>query len=198
MLKIINLPNNEEIEVENGIVIIGANGSGKTRLGSWINLHSPHKNNSHRITAQKSLNFSSKIHQLIDLESAKKSLLYGGNANIPQKSNGRMSGKPITVLIQDYDKLLTYLFSDHSHSALTYRKESAERNEKISIKPTKIEKVKKIWEEIIQHHILEIGEGEVKTKPKDNEENSYNSSEMSDGERIIFYLIGHCIMKNNT
>jgi|SRR5829696_3141634 len=40
---------------EGPLVVIGANGSGKTRLGTWIEFESGHIERVHRISAQKSL-----------------------------------------------------------------------------------------------------------------------------------------------
>lgn len=44
-----------EVRSQSSVVIIGANGSGKTRFGSWIELHSPERYLVHRIASQKSL-----------------------------------------------------------------------------------------------------------------------------------------------
>ncbi len=46
---------NESVETPQSLLLIGANGSGKTRLGSWIEINSPQKQLVHRISAQKSL-----------------------------------------------------------------------------------------------------------------------------------------------
>src|SRR6476620_1638648 len=43
------------IETESSVVIVGSNGSGKTRLESWIDRESPQKSLVHRVGAQKSL-----------------------------------------------------------------------------------------------------------------------------------------------
>lgn len=43
----------------NSIVIIGANGSGKSKLGAWIEKQEP--NEIHRIGGQRSLNFNKNI-----------------------------------------------------------------------------------------------------------------------------------------
>ena len=55
----LSLPNSagdtQEIETTTNILFVGANGSGKTRLGTWIELQSPQKEKVHRISAQKSL-----------------------------------------------------------------------------------------------------------------------------------------------
>ena len=55
----ITLPQNkdgiEEIKTSKSLLFVGANGSGKTRLGTWIEFNSPQKDKVHRISAQKSL-----------------------------------------------------------------------------------------------------------------------------------------------
>ncbi len=79
-IKKLNLPNDgsqlREIETAQSVLFIGANGSGKTRLGTWIEITSPQKHIVHRISAQKSLQFpDSTTPQSIDL--AQKDLLFG-------------------------------------------------------------------------------------------------------------------------
>ncbi len=44
-----------EIECPDNVVIIGANGSGKSKMGAWIELHPPGVTIVHRISAQKAL-----------------------------------------------------------------------------------------------------------------------------------------------
>ena len=58
---------------------------------------------------------------------------------------------------------------------------------------TKLDLVKRVWEEILPHRELVIGGLRVQTHVRDHAEKMYNSSEMSDGERVIFYLIGQCL-----
>ena len=64
------------IETEGIIVVIGANGTGKTRLGSWIEFSPGSVDKVHRVSAQKSLS----IPPTIPIESIGKarSLLYYG------------------------------------------------------------------------------------------------------------------------
>lgn len=49
------LPNTISIQSKGSVVILGPNGSGKTRLGSWLEMQSGLKDRVHRISAQKSL-----------------------------------------------------------------------------------------------------------------------------------------------
>lgn len=45
----------ESVELTSHLVITGANGSGKTRLGVWIEENHQHHRPTHRISAQKAL-----------------------------------------------------------------------------------------------------------------------------------------------
>ena len=64
---------------------------------------------------------------------------------------------------------------------------------------TKLDKIQEIWEKVLPHRKLKKEAGVIKTYPSDNSDSIYNSSEMSDGERVIFYLIGEvmCVPKNS-
>jgi len=48
-------------------------------------------------------------------------------------------------------------------------------------------------ETILPHRELIIGGLRIQTRIRGQEDKIYNSSEMSDGERVIFYLIGQCL-----
>lgn len=82
-----NLPNNNGNKIEyttkaNSVIIISPNGSGKSKLGAWIE-----KNNSenvHRIGAQRNLNFNQNI-QLKSFNEAENIVLYGSSN---QKNKG--------------------------------------------------------------------------------------------------------------
>lgn len=75
----IKLPllNNQQIYVEDkkSIVLVGANGSGKTRMSIWIDENNRDLN-IHRISAQKSLNIPEFVSPS-ELENAKEKFLYG-------------------------------------------------------------------------------------------------------------------------
>ena len=53
--------------------------------------------------------------------------------------------------------------------------------------------VKKLWEKTLPHRELIIGGLRIQTCVRGHADKIYNSSEMSDGERVIFYLIGQCL-----
>jgi len=58
---------------------------------------------------------------------------------------------------------------------------------------TKLDKVKKVWETLLSHRKLRIRAGVVESFPSDNPKEIYNAIELSDGERVIFYLLGEVI-----
>lgn len=53
--------------------------------------------------------------------------------------------------------------------------------------------VKELWERILPHRELIVGGLRIQTRVKGTTDKIYSSSEMSDGERVIFYLIGQCL-----
>lgn len=66
----------------NAVIIIGANGSGKSKLGAWIELQN--MKDVHRIGAQRKLNFSENI-PLKSYSQAENFVFYGGSEAQPQK-----------------------------------------------------------------------------------------------------------------
>ena len=58
----------------NSVIIIGANGSGKSKLGAWIEEHD--FEGVHRIAAQRNINFSERI-PLKSYEEAESTVFYG-------------------------------------------------------------------------------------------------------------------------
>ncbi|MFI8146684.1 DUF4435 domain-containing protein [Acinetobacter sp. ABJ_C5_2] len=187
---------NVEIETAQSILFIGANGAGKTRLGTWIELHSPNSQFVHRISAQKSLRFPDSATPK-SIEQAKNSLLFGyDNYSYHHKSNrwsGGGPGSPATALLDDFEKLMVYLFSDETEKNAIYKKQSKESSNRVEPPETNMDLVKQLWEKILPHRELIIGGLRIQTCVKGNTDKVYNSSEMSDGERVIFYLIGQCL-----
>lgn len=199
MVDFINLPKsgntNETIDlpVSSSVVITGANGSGKTRLGAWLELESSQKDIVRRISAQKSLSMPDFSHTSA-IEEAECDLKYG-YADVKQvkaspdhwKKSQRWGKKPFTYLLNDYDKLMVYLFTELFQKTLDHSEGRAAENSSI------LHKIKSIWETVLPHRKLIIEAGRIKTKISGNGSGQYNASDMSDGERVVFYLIGQCL-----
>jgi len=185
-------PDKQTIAVEGQVVIIGANGSGKTRLGWWIEKTDTER--VHRISAQKSLNMPSEVRTWA-LDRAQREFFYGGthpNLEYLQKEGKlhyRWGNNPFTNLLNDFEELLVLLHTEEYEESLRFK----DSNGKVKKPTTKLDIVKKIWEEVLPYRELIKRAGCIETAPKDTLGKIYNASEMSDGERVIFYLIGECL-----
>ncbi len=189
------------VEIESGqsIVIIGANGSGKTRLGTWIEFQSRYENKVHRISAQKSLSMPEVVSSS-DLTKAEEEFLFGSanpTQNYGTKSNAkkiaRWGQKPNTFLLNDFEKLMIVLFSEEASISIDYRQSKKNNLEVSSVPETRLDKVKAIWESLLPHCELIISGQKIEAKFRDSQSLSYNGAEMSDGERVIFYLIAQSL-----
>lgn len=117
------------LDVQKSVVIVGANGSGKTRLGTWIDLYSPQKESTLRVSAQRSLTMPDSS-QLISLTIAESDLIYGyGKATENQNPAGYKLGNrwasngPVHIL-NDFPKLMVYLFSEQADVSAKYLADS--------------------------------------------------------------------------
>lgn len=193
--------NGEEkyIQYKQSIVLIGANGSGKTRMSIWIDENNP-EIQTHRISAQKSLNMPSMVSPT-ELEIAEENFLYGiTNDNkdwlkTTGKKNSRWGNKPETHLLNDFNMLMELLMTENYQKSIEYRESHKNGNVEFD-NETRLEKIKGIWENVITHRKLKICAGKIEVSDSESTEDGkyyYNGSEMSDGERAIFYFIGEAL-----
>jgi ABC-type lipoprotein export system ATPase subunit len=191
-----------EIPGEQNVVVLGANGSGKSRLGAWIEFESPQKKRVHRISAQKSLSMPESV-QPKSLREAEKELLFGHTNLEPEdlnpaalasrKESQRWARNPVTQSLSDFQELMVYLFSEEFEESTRFRRSAKEGEENSTPPTTKLDVVKRLWEGIFPHRKLDIGGGQINTHPPGDPDSAYNAQEMSDGERVALYLIGECL-----
>jgi energy-coupling factor transporter ATP-binding protein EcfA2 len=182
----------ETITTDNNIVLIGANGSGKTRLGVRIEELTQGSYTVHRISAQKALNIPDYA-EIKNLEQAEKELLFGRSdqyATIDQKRNSRWGKKPATFLLNDYTKLLSLLFAKSAERDRDYTNSARESGAFTEVPDAPIDKIIALWDTIMPHRELSFSDGKVMARKTG--QNEYHGQEMSDGERVILYLIGQC------
>jgi energy-coupling factor transporter ATP-binding protein EcfA2 len=195
----INLPNrtgtgdNESYTSENNIVIIGANGSGKTRLGSWIesNISPPIK--AHRISAQRALNIP-EFAAVKNLEQAEIGLFYGreDQRQTEQVKNiYRWGSTPETHMLNDYDKLLSALFAKTSKRDSDHTKATKESQSYLPVQDSPIDIIVRLWNDVMPHREISFEDGKVLVNKDGIAE--YHGKGMSDGERVTLYLIGQCL-----
>lgn len=200
------LPLNDQIEYStsnNSLIIIGANGSGKSKLGAWIEQQD--MENVHRIGAQRSLNFGNFI-ELKSREQLENRLLYGID-NIEEyrfsykrKERRWDYGEFTTKLLNDYENVLSLMIAIKNQTQDKYIKECKEKDDKEQqhdkVPDTVIDKLIRIWNNIFPHREIDFTDAKVTTKLKDEKGNvifSYKGKEMSDGERVALYLIAQCL-----
>ncbi len=99
--------------------------------------------------------------------------------------------------LNDFEKLMVYLFSEHTEQSTKYLDDSKKSQTRITPPITKLDLVKNTWEKILPHRELIISGLRIQTCVKGSKDSVYSSSEMSDGERVIFYLIGQCLAAPN-
>lgn len=182
----------QTIKVEKSILFIGANGSGKSRLGTWIELEKKQEAKVHRISAQKSLDMPDSTTPM-SIEIAERNLLFGSPEREDLVAHYRWNKRPATSLLNDYEKLMVYLFSDETEENAKFKAACVQTTVRIEPPRTKLDTVKKVWEAVLPHRELVIGGLRIETRVSNDPQAVYKSSEMSDGERVIFYLIGQCL-----
>ncbi|WP_108061948.1 DUF4435 domain-containing protein [Poseidonibacter lekithochrous] len=184
--------NSQQVETtSNSIVIIGANGSGKTRFSSKIEQN--YMEETHRVSAQKSLSMPKNVRP-DSKEKAESDFFIGGyyeGIKINNKKHNRWGSNFNTFLLDDYEKLMVLLHTEEYEESVKFKDSY---NGEIINKPiTKLDKIKKIFEYVLPHRKLIKKAGTIETYPTGKESKVYNASEMSDGERIVFYLIGEVV-----
>jgi hypothetical protein len=195
----ITLPNrigqgeNETIHNDNNIVIVGANGAGKTRLGAWIETNMQNNLTVHRISAQRALNIP-EFAVVKNLEQAEKLLFYGlenENAQVAHKHGHRWGSNPETFLLNDFDKLLSTLFARTSKRDREHSKATKATQVYVAVEDAPIDVIIKLWKDIMPHREISFEDGKVMVNKVGQAE--YHGKGMSDGERVTLYLIGQCL-----
>jgi hypothetical protein len=183
----------ESFQTTNNIVFVGANGSGKTRMGVKLEELTQNQITVHRISAQKALNIPDYA-VIKNVEQAEKELLFGRSdqhANNGQKVNSRWGKKPATFLLNDYDKLLSLLFAKSTERDRDYTIDAKQTQAYKEVPKSPIDHIIELWNSIMPHRELFFFDGKVSAKKTGQVE--YHGQEMSDGERVILYLIGQCL-----
>lgn len=195
-----------ELQCESSIVVVGANGAGKSRLGSWLEFKGPQKERVHRIAAQRSLVFPESSSP-IGFEKAREAFYW---APIPgnwdretyesnklnlrfQKRYGGSLAAAETAPLSDFNELVTLLFSENYTGLLAHEEKQRQSEQLVPMPDTLLRKVQALWESLLPMKSLRLESGEVKVVPKNAPGNPYSARAMSDGERVVFYLVGQCL-----
>lgn len=166
-----NSAEQETIEIEKNMVIVGANGAGKSRLGSNLEqINSPTK----RISAQRYLQLNEVVEKK-DFETAKTEL------------KGSHKNQPPIQPQNDYQQVLISLFAQEAQRNEEYVASSRPAKRKLKIPKSVKEKVIDCWKFIFPYRTLKLDNDRVRA-------DSFSGTEMSDGEKVGLYLISQVLL----
>ena len=191
----------------NSVIIIGANGAGKSKLGAWIEQKDFAK--VHRIAAQRGISFNKNI-SLKNYTEAENLVLFGEsdakNPNVYKKGNRwgwNEHAEYTTRMIIDFEYVLAALLAmnaNEEHDYVVSVKEAKVNRETYPNPPTTvIEKLFHIWDEVLPQRKLSLEDSKFYSSfTKDGDEVKYSATEMSDGERSVLYLAAQvlCVPEN--
>ncbi|WP_085536296.1 DUF4435 domain-containing protein [Massilibacteroides vaginae] len=164
----------------NTVVIVGANGAGKSSFAKELgNQYAGHT---------ELISGVSSLYLKREGEEAP-----WNNLSFLQSA---LSGNSVPVL-SEYEKLMIRLQSEEFEVAIRYKEES-KHNRKILPPQTKMDRIQAIWERVFPHNRLIRNSESLELASVSNLVSHYSAERMSDGERIVFYLIGAvlCAPKN--
>lgn len=193
----INVPTLDEIkniQIEPGssVVFVGANGTGKTRLATHI--ENTLSLNAHRISAHRALTLDPSVAKISE-NNALLGLRTGyahEEADARYRNNHRWKKKGSVHLLNDFDFLVQALFAEQSNKALeTHKKVRSGDNS--DAEPTKFEILSDIWERLLPHRKLHVAGDDIQVSVI-GEQTLYSGSDMSDGERAVFYMVGQTLV----
>lgn len=173
-----NESSNITISIEKNMVIVGANGTGKSRLGSKLEqLNSPSK----RISAQRMLQITEHVPKQ-DFDEAFQAFL-----------NSYKNQSPITPQ-NDYGQLMMSIFAEESKRDSDYVREARKSEVKPTIPNSVIDKIIGVWDKVFPHKKIMLESNKVRAKEIEESSSPYSGAEMSDGEKVGLYLISQVLL----
>lgn len=113
-------------------------------------------------------------------------------ARVDSREISRWGEKGSVALLNDFDFLIQTLFAEQSNKSLETHKK-VRNGDTSPAEPTKFEVLENIWERLLPHRELHISGDDIQVSVTGSSE-SYSGSEMSDGERAVFYMLGQTLV----
>ncbi len=174
------------------LLFVGANGGGKTRLAVFIEERLGEL--AHRISAHRALNLNPSVAKISE-RNALAGLRTGNageNAQVAHRQGHRWQSNSATALLSDFDYLVQVLFAEQSNRSLLTHRERRTGSLAEAI-PTKLERLVEIWQRLLPHRALHVTGDNIEVSITGSSA-KYPASQMSDGERSIFYMIGQALV----
>jgi hypothetical protein len=173
------------------IVFVGANGAGKSRLGAYLELEIGRNAQVHRVGAHRSLELPDTF-SVNSYENAENQVLAGTPGHNFQASfDQKWRHNPATKLVSDFQNVVQAMLADKARTAEAF-------SERHRIDPTstqvdsKCDVLVRTWERLLPDLKLIIGNGKVTVRAPDGA--TYSADQLSQGERVMFYLLGQCLI----
>lgn len=156
------------------LVVIGANGAGKSSFGR--DLLERYANQAQKISGMHGL--------FINNEDSTET-----EGNELSRLQSMITERLFMPRMSEYEKLILRLQSKEFEAAVNY-KEECKINRDTLPPLTKIDRIQAIWEKMFPHNRLVRKSGFIELVSTSRDGDSYTAGRMSDGEKIVFYLIG--------
>lgn len=186
---------NERFENVRSMVIVGANGSGKSRIGAWIERTVGAK--AHRVTAQRALSIPAYV-QPRAYEQAESTLLYGHydpgqkpEQRAASKFGHRWGDEPASRMLGDFEHVLALLFADEAKRNRDYSRAALKDLPTEKPPKCKLDTLSEIWRPVMPQRTLMIYDDKIDAQT--NTGSKYEARHMSDGERVSVYLMGQAL-----
>ena len=191
----LNSATNIEVEQGESIIIVGANGAGKSRFCSKVEFLN--QNIIHRVAAQKNLEFE-KQYSLLSYEDAQRKIFYGENSENRADKGYRWGWNEEEKYIKpvhDCSLAIKALFAQKNKDDEA-RSKQAELMIRGGIQitelaPSVVEDLLYIWNQVLPNRSLDISDLKIKTTKNGGQ--PYEARFMSDGERDILYYLAVCL-----
>ncbi|WP_404350191.1 AAA family ATPase [Phycicoccus jejuensis] len=178
-------------------MLVGANGSGKSRLA--VELEGSLGERAHRISAQRALALDPSIEKVSE-ENARNLLRFGYEN--PEGYGGGPAARKIVrwgndnprFVFNDASALMQLLFAEQANIAVSAYNSSA-TSEAPQPVDSYLRRLKVIYERILPTRQLTITADQVQVSRSDigNLSSSYSITQMSDGEKAVFYIVGQVL-----
>lgn len=165
-------------DIKNNIVLIGANGSGKSTFAR--NLKGKLSDNTTILSAQHLLIY--KKHETISTTNKETEMVYDF------QSSDKLGSDPnlVNLFSNDFNNLIGALFNENSDRERGYYLDKEERKDSLLIK------VIGIWQSLIEHRKLRYDKSSIEVLTNDGY--VYDFNYLSDGEKAVFYYIAHVLL----
>ena len=187
-----------ELRAGMSTIVVGANGSGKTKLA--VECERQLGASAHRISAQRMLALDPSIEKISE-EAARNQLRYGyikpNDLGGPQQARDsqRWGQAQPRFILNDAGHLLQVLFAEQANTAVKSYNAFAD-GIPIESSETFIRKLKVIFHRVLPTRRLNITADDIAVSAvaDDAPGKPYSITQMSDGEKAVFYMIGQTLV----